>query len=101
MDRRRFLVTSVAGVFGAPLVAKARQPRRIAFLCPISCSNLSSVTFAGDRAFMSGLTRAGLSGGGDLYFDMVGGGVGYERLSEMALQIAKRNPDARGVLPVR
>ena len=42
---------------------------------------------------MSGLTRAGLSGGGDLYFDMVGAGVGFERLSEMALQIAKRNPD--------
>jgi ABC-type uncharacterized transport system substrate-binding protein len=42
---------------------------------------------------MSGLTRAGFSGGGDLYFDMAGGGVGYERLSEMALQIGKRNPD--------
>jgi putative ABC transport system substrate-binding protein len=38
------------------------------------------------------LTRAGLTGD-DVYFDMAGGGVGYERLSEMALQIAKRNPD--------
>jgi putative ABC transport system substrate-binding protein len=92
MDRRRFLLTSLAGALAGPLAARAQQPRRIAFLCPISCSNLPHVVLAGDRAFMSGLTRAGFSGGGDLYFDMAGG-VGYERLSEMALQIGKRNPD--------
>jgi hypothetical protein len=92
MDRRGFLLTSLAGALVAPLAAGAQQPRRIAFLCPISCSNLPHVVLAGDRAFMSGLTRAGFSGGGDLYFDMAGGGVGYERLSEMALQIGKRTP---------
>jgi len=92
MDRRRFLLTSLAGAVDVPLAAGAQQPRRIAFLCPISCSTLPHVMMAGDRAFLSGLTRAGFSGG-DLYFDMAGGGVGYERLSEIALQIAKRNPD--------
>ena len=93
MERRTFLAMVSGGLLAAPLAAGAQQPRRIAFLCPISCSNLPSVTLAGDRAFMSGLTRAGLSGAGDLYFDMAGGGVGYERLAEVALQIAKRNPD--------
>lgn len=92
IDRRAFLVGSPAISVAPPLAAEAQQPRRIAFLCPISCSTLPHVVTAGDRAFLSGLTRAGFSGG-DLYFDLAGGGVGYERLSETALQIAKRNPD--------
>jgi hypothetical protein len=61
MNRRRFLLTSLGGTFAWPLAAGAQQPRRIAFLCPISCSNLPHVVLAGDRAFMRGLTRAGFS----------------------------------------
>ena len=92
IDRRRFLV-AVAGAVATPLAAGAQQPRRIAFLCPVSCSNLPNVVLPADHAFIRGLTRAGFSAGGDLYFDMAGGGVGYERLSEMAVKISKRNPD--------
>ena len=93
MDRRRFLLTSLAGALAGPAAAEAQQPSRIAFLCPRSCSALPNVTLAVDRAFMSGLTRAGVSGKGDLYFDMAGAGVGYERLSEMATQVTKRKAD--------
>jgi hypothetical protein len=66
MDRRRFLLTSVAGALAAPRAVEAQQPSRIAFLFPRSCSALPTVTLAVDRAIMSGLTRAGVSDKGDL-----------------------------------
>jgi putative ABC transport system substrate-binding protein len=91
--RAALALAIVLALLAAPLAAGAQQPSRIAFLCPRSCSVLPNVTFAPDRAFMSGLGRAGVSDKGVLYFDMAGVGVGYERLSEMATQATKRKAD--------
>jgi putative tryptophan/tyrosine transport system substrate-binding protein len=38
MDRRRFLLTSLAGVLAAPLAAEAQQPRRIAYITATTLS---------------------------------------------------------------
>ena len=43
MDRRRFLLTSLAGALVAPHAAETQRPSRIAFLCPRSCSALPNV----------------------------------------------------------
>ena len=90
MDRRRFLLTSLATVVDGPRVANAQGPRRIAFLCPGSCSNLPSVYFSGDQAFMKGLERAGAPGDANVHFDMAGAGIGYQRLPEMATELVRR-----------
>jgi putative ABC transport system substrate-binding protein len=57
MDRRRFLLTSLAGVFPVPMVAAAQPaPRRIGF---IGNAQRSAVTDAFGQAFMAGLQEHG------------------------------------------
>src|SRR5262245_15958126 len=58
MDRRRFLLTSLAGVLGAPLVATAQHTGkvyRIGFLSP----NSSPATTPYSEAFRQGLRELG------------------------------------------
>jgi putative tryptophan/tyrosine transport system substrate-binding protein len=93
VNRRRFLLTALATAAGVARVADALAPRRVAFLCPTSCSNLPATHFSGDLAFLRGLEQAGFPSGPALYFDMAGAGVGYKRLPEMAEQLVRRNAD--------
>jgi len=93
IDRRRFLLSALAAVAGDARAADAQVPRRIAFLCPATCSNLPAQHFSADLAFLKGLEQAGFPNGPAIYFDMAGAGVGYKRLPEMAEQLARRKAD--------
>jgi len=59
MDRRRFLLTSLAGVLAAPLGAEAQQPptkmRRIGMLMPVS----AAAAALNIEAFRQGLRELG------------------------------------------
>jgi putative ABC transport system substrate-binding protein len=91
VDRRRFLLTSLAGVLAAPLAAEGQQTKRIAFLCPTSCSNLPNPIRPEDQAFLRGL--AGSLDAQNVNFDMRGAGIGDARLSEMASRLVSRRVD--------
>jgi putative ABC transport system substrate-binding protein len=91
VDRRRFLLTSLAGVLAAPLAAEGQQTKRIAFLCPTSCSNLPNPISPEDQAFLRGL--AGSLDAQNVNFDMRGAGIGDARLSEMASRLVSRRVD--------
>lgn len=93
MDRRTFLAGPAAALLAAPLAAGAQQVRKVAFLCPMSCSNLPHPVSASDKAFIMGLGRIGFPGGENVYFDMAGAGVGYDRLAEMATRLVSRKAD--------
>ena len=105
MDRRRFLLTSVAcaagpvaggalGMLAAPVPANGQQPaklRKIAFLCSDSCTTLPSTAFPGDQAFVRGLERAGYVIGRDVQVDSSSVGIGIARLRERARLLVGRD----------
>lgn len=78
-------------LLAAPLAAEAQQTKRIAFLCPTSCSNLPNPLSPADQAFLRGL--AGSVGAQNVSFDMTGAGSGDVRLSEMANRLVSRRVD--------
>ena len=75
----------------ALLAAEAQQTKRIAFLCPTSCSNLPNPISPEDQAFLRGLASSVHAR--NVYFDMAGAGVGDTRLSEMASRLVSRKVD--------
>ena len=93
LDRRCFLLTALATVAAWAGAADAQAPRRIAFLCPSSCSNLPATLFSADLAFLKGLEQEGFPNGPALYFDMAGAGVGHKRLPERAEPLTRRKAD--------
>ena len=100
MDRRRFLATSVAGAtFSftslAPRPAHPQQsrtalPRRVAFLCIDSCTQLPTEVFPGDQAFVRRLAQRGYVTGRDVGIDSSAVGTGIERVRERALRLVER-----------
>jgi putative tryptophan/tyrosine transport system substrate-binding protein len=100
MDRRRFLLTSLAGVIGAPLVAEAQQTGRqvtIGVLCTGVCP--FPVPPEPSRALIIALERIGLTQGRTLRWD-IGGIVNTEdQIAVEAQKLVSRHPDLILVLP--
>jgi putative ABC transport system substrate-binding protein len=100
MDRRRFLLTSLAGAtFSFPLItprpahpqqSTTAPPKRVAFLCIDSCTQLPNEVFPGDRAFVSRLAQRGYVIGKDVGIDSSAVGIGMERVRERALRLVER-----------
>src|SRR5262249_50827370 len=91
VDRRTFVGTLALPLLAAPLAAEAQQTKKIAFLCPTSCSNLPNSINPVDQAFLRGL--AGSLDARNVYFDMTGVGIGDVRLSEMASRLVSQKVD--------
>ena len=90
MERRTFLSTLTGGLLAAPLAAEAQPVGRIAFLCADSCVNIPHVVRPVDRPFLRGLEGGGYTLGLNASVDIVGVGVGFHRLREVADQLVKR-----------
>ena len=89
MVRRRFLLTSLAGVLGAPLAAEAQQarsPRRIGVL-------LVLLSPAGHeaQAFRQALRDAGYVEGRDVVIEWRSANGDYARLPQLAADLVERN----------
>jgi ABC-type uncharacterized transport system substrate-binding protein len=90
MDRRRFLLTSLAGTFVAPLAAGAQaKVYRVAFLGSTSPSGYASQM----RAFRGGLRDLGYVEGQNLVIESRWAQGKYERLAELAAEIVRMKPD--------
>jgi len=77
----------------APLAAGAQPKGKVAFLCPGNCSNLPHPVGAWDQAFLAGLEQGGYVLGRNASIDMVGVGVGYNRLPDAAKRRMQRKVD--------
>ena len=91
MDRRRFLLTSLAGALAAPLVAGAQPAasrRRIGVL-------LVLLSPAGNeaQAFRQGLRDAGYVEGRDVLIDWRSANGDYTRLPQLAANLVERQVD--------
>src|SRR5262245_38027512 len=92
MDRRRFLLTSLAGALAAPLGAEAQQGakvRRIGVLSPGPPFVPADVF----EAFRQGLGEAGYVEGQNLRIDWRFAAGHGERLPDLARQLLKLNVD--------
>jgi ABC-type uncharacterized transport system substrate-binding protein len=91
MDRRRFLLTSLAGALTVPLAAHA-QPAgkvpRVGFLLSLSPGPSREAD-----AFQRGLRELGYIEGQNIAIDYRYAGGQVERLPELAAELARLNPD--------
>jgi putative ABC transport system substrate-binding protein len=86
MDRRRFLLTSLAGALAVPVAARAQQAAkmpRIGFLSAVSASALSARV----QAFREGLKELGYVEGKSISIEYGYAGGKIERLGELASQL--------------
>jgi putative tryptophan/tyrosine transport system substrate-binding protein len=92
VDRRRFLVTSLASALAVPLAVEA-QPAgkvwRIAFLGSTSPSGYASQT----TAFREGLRELGYVEGRNVIIEFRWANGKYERLPELAADLVRLKPD--------
>jgi putative ABC transport system substrate-binding protein len=87
MDRRRFLLTSVAGVLAAPLAAEAQPAKvaRIGYLSPLSASADSTHS----EAFRQGLRDLGYVEGQNAVIEARYADGKFERLPDLAAEIVR------------
>ena len=96
MDRRRFLLTSLAGVLTAPLAAETQQAGkvwRIGLLCANFCDSVTASTVRPMNGLVEGLRDAGYIDGHNLSVEFRGAGVADNRLDTVAARLAGNNPD--------
>jgi putative ABC transport system substrate-binding protein len=92
MDRRRFLVTSLAGAFAAPVAAGAQQAGKvfaIAFLGPTSSSGYASQM----KAFRGGLRDLGYVERKNLVIESRSAELSFERLPALAAELVSLKLD--------
>jgi putative ABC transport system substrate-binding protein len=92
MDRRRFLLTSVAGALAAPLVASAQQAgkvHRIGFLG----AGTRAAWGPGIEALQLGLRDHGYVDGRDITIEYRWAENRFDRLPELAAELVRLNPD--------
>jgi putative ABC transport system substrate-binding protein len=90
MDRRRFLLTSLAGAVAWPLAAKAQPPARVYTLGILSASGPSAAYGA---VFSSALRERGYQVGGNLQLEPRYAGGKVEALGDLAAELAQRKVD--------
>ena len=91
MDRRRFLLTSLAGAFGASLAAEAQQAGkvyRISFLALTPGEDTSSMNVRVER-----LRELSYSEGRNMTFEYVSADGRPERLPQLAMELVRARPD--------
>ena len=91
MDRRRFLLTSLAGAFGASLAAEAQQAGkvyRISFLALTPGEDTSSMNVLVER-----LRELSYSEGRNMTFEYVSADGRPERLPQLAMELVRARPD--------
>jgi putative ABC transport system substrate-binding protein len=92
MDRRRFLLTSLAGALGGPVAAGAQQTGkvyRIGFLASTSASG-----YAGQiKAFREGLRDLGYVEGQNVVIEARHADGRAEKLSDLARELVRLKPD--------
>ena len=94
MDRRRFLLTSVAGALGGPRAASAEQPRRIhriGILANIPLADPEGAPLWG--GFLQGLQELGYVEGQNVTIEWQVSGGKYERPPDLAAELVGRNVD--------
>jgi putative tryptophan/tyrosine transport system substrate-binding protein len=92
MDRRRFLLTSLAGAVAGPFVAAAQQAGkvyRIGFLGATSASGYASQV----EAFREGLRGLGYVEGKNIVIDFRWAEGKYARLPQLAVELVRLKPD--------
>jgi putative ABC transport system substrate-binding protein len=90
MDRRRFLLTSLAGALGTPLAAAAQpapRPTRIALVCGARCEG------GGYDAFRQELRGLGWVEGRNLVVDVRGAEGQPDRLPALVAELVAGKPD--------
>ena len=92
MDRRRFLLTSLAGTLAAPLAAKGQQAGKL-----WRVGYLSSSSAERERtrlaAFQQGLRELGYLEGESIFIEQRYAGGEFERLAELAAELARLKVD--------
>jgi putative ABC transport system substrate-binding protein len=91
MDRRRFLLTSLAGAFAAPLASQAQQAvkvSRIGFLSPRSSSDVGRLA-----AFRQGLRELGYVEGQNIAIESRWAEGTYDRLPGLADELVRLKVD--------
>jgi putative ABC transport system substrate-binding protein len=94
MDRRRFLLTSLAGTLAGPLAAGAARSERmyrIGILANIPLADPEGAPLWG--AFLQGLQPLGYTEGRNVTIEWRVSGGKYERLHDLAAELASRNVD--------
>jgi putative ABC transport system substrate-binding protein len=88
MDRRRFLVTSLAGVLAAPIVGEAQQTAitKVGYLSTRSPREAKDVT----EAFIQGLNEIGYVEVRNLAFEFSWADLYYDRLPALASDLVRR-----------
>jgi putative tryptophan/tyrosine transport system substrate-binding protein len=89
MDRRRFLLTSLAGVLAAPTVGRAQGLRRIGYLSTRSPAEAQYVT----DAFIRGLSELGYVEGRNVAIDFRWAELKYDQLPALASELVRRRVD--------
>jgi putative ABC transport system substrate-binding protein len=95
MDRRRFLLTSVAGALAVPLAVEAQQPDRVrvlGLLLPYIQSDPQAQ--ARVSAFTAALQERGWTDGRNVRFEFRYTDGRPDRLPALAADLAERNVDA-------
>ena len=90
MDRRRFLVTSVAGVLAAPLAAGAQPAEKVH---RIGLIGVDTAEEPGHAALREGLRALGYEEGKNLVIEYRGAEGQYDRLPAMSAELAKLKVD--------
>ena len=92
MDRRRFLLTSLAGAFAAPVAAEAQQPGGIRHIGVLSASSPESSREAMDE-FRRGLRERGYVEGQNIQIEYRWAEGKATRLPELALELISLKPE--------
>jgi ABC-type uncharacterized transport system substrate-binding protein len=92
MDRRRFLLTSLAGAVVQPLAAEAQQARPPR-LCVLAADSLSSPWARRYRGFIQGLHELGYVDGRNITIDFLSADGQYDRFPALAADCVRLKPD--------
>jgi putative ABC transport system substrate-binding protein len=100
MDRRRFLLTSLAGALAAPLAAEAQPTRkvyRVGYL-----TGISPIAARPAEAFRQGLHELGWVEGQNIVIDFRSADGKFDRLPSLAAELVRLKPDVivAGATPV-
>jgi putative ABC transport system substrate-binding protein len=92
MDRRRFLLTSLAGVLAAPLAAEAQRATKVYRVGFLGAASAAQYTRQID-GMRQGLRELGYIEGQNLSIEYRWAEGKYERLHDLAMELVRRNVD--------